>query len=157
MTKHVHVHIHDSKDGGTSTQRKSGGVTTWGGADPKKVVPKSPIDQLYKKSKDAGTSEGAKKAAETRKSHGGGASPKSIFNAEHYHEQSEKHTNTAKSLAKGGTKEHNAAAELHHKAARLHKQATETGQPEHVAAAKAASNRANFASRKLGHVSHSFK
>jgi len=211
MTKHIHVHLHDSKDGGTSTERKSGGVTTWGGADPKKIVPKSPIDQFYKSKdggpgsgppkgggqqhpemrpsnqqiaqhvkaggtpenvhhyeynkkgervpiyKDAGTSEGAKKAAETRKAHGGGASPqRPIFNAAHHYEQSEKHSNTAKSLAKGGTKEHNRAAELHNHASRLHKQATETGQPEHVAAAKTAANRANAASRKLGHVSHSF-
>jgi hypothetical protein len=110
--------------------------------------------EASKATKDAGTSEGAKKAAQTRKSHSGGATQRPIFNAAHHYEQSEKHANMAKSVSKGGTKEHAVAAELHNKASRLHRQATETGNPEHVAAARTAANRANAASRKLGHVFH---
>ena len=73
MTKHIHVHLHDAATvPSTSTQKTAGGVTVWGPGDPKKIVPKSPIDELREKSKDAGTSEGAKKAAQTRKAHGGG-------------------------------------------------------------------------------------
>lgn len=104
---------------------------------------------------DAGTSEGARKAAQTRKS-GGGAKQAPIFNAMHYNSQAENHYNMAKSHGKQGGRAHNNAAGLHSEAARLNKQATGTGRPEHVAAAKAATSKANAASKRLGHVFHHY-
>jgi hypothetical protein len=183
--KHIHVHLHRTADAGTSEGAKKAAQTRghgggfqprtpggFGGASAARSHPEGFVQGVgpvhnkpkpdpepfrgYDKSvKDAGTSEGAKKAAQTRKAHGGGATP---FDASKHQNMAAAHYEHAKTHGNiGGSRTNSAhygASRLHSEASRLHTQAARTTRPEHVEAAMAATRKANAASKRLGHPTY---
>jgi hypothetical protein len=75
---HIHVHLHDASVEETMHEYKQGTLHSGSKKGPKVKSRKQAIaialKQAGKSNQDAGTSEGAKKAALTRKQHSGGAS-----------------------------------------------------------------------------------